>query len=183
MKLIGYARKVITDDDLKKQVQSLKEYGCQEIYEEDSLSLCELIPQLQSGDTLVVCRLNYLGKSTRQLTEITQLFQKHQVHFISLEEAIDTRPPNHEMYFHLMQSLSTMEYDLIKERTMLGLDKARKQGKIGGRPKIDQTIVKRIRQLYFENKETIQQISDKCAVSVGTCYKYINQSKEEAEMH
>jgi len=58
-------------------------------------------------------------------------------------------------------------------------DKARKKGKIGGRPKIDPKTIKKIRQLYYEKKETIQYISEKCGVSVGTCYKYIKLSEEE----
>ncbi|TXX25857.1 recombinase family protein, partial [Escherichia coli] len=61
------------------------------------------------------------------------------------------------------------------------LNNARKNGKIGGRPKIDPKTIKKIRQLYYDKKETIQFISTKCGVSVGTCYKYIKLSEEELD--
>ncbi len=69
----------------------------------------------------------------------------------------------------------------IKERTLVGLHKARENGKVGGRPKIDGRTVRKIRALYYENKETIQFISNKCGVSVGTCYKYINLPETDVE--
>ncbi|EAE5953543.1 recombinase family protein, partial [Listeria monocytogenes] len=84
-------------------------------------------------------------------------------------------------YFQLMESLSAMECALIKERTLVGLHKARENGKVGGRPKIDGRTVRKIRALYYENKETIQFISNKCGVSVGTCYKYINLPETDVE--
>lgn len=74
-----------------------------------------------------------------------------------------------------------MECALIKERTLVGLHKARENGKVGGRPKIDGRTVRKIRALYYENKETIQFISNKCGVSVGTCYKYINLPETDVE--
>ena len=84
-----------------------------------------------------------------------------------------------DIYFNLMEGLAQMECALIKERTLVGLNKARQNGKIGGRPKIDMKTVKKIRQLYYDKKETIQFISSKCGVSVGTCYKYINLAPDE----
>ena len=83
------------------------------------------------------------------------------------------------IYFNLMEGLAAMEQALIKERTLVGLNNARKNGKIGGRPKSIQNHQK-IRQLYYD-KKTIQFISTKCGVSVGTCYKYIKLSEEELD--
>ncbi|MBM9834571.1 recombinase family protein, partial [Enterococcus faecalis] len=80
---------------------------------------------------------------------------------VSLAEQIDTRGPMGQVYFNLMEGLAIMERSLIKERTLVGLNKARKKGKIGGRPKIDPKTIKKIRQLYYEKKETIQYISEK----------------------
>ncbi|EOH96556.1 resolvase [Enterococcus moraviensis ATCC BAA-383] len=188
MKIIGYARTTITDNDLDAQIKVLSDYGCDEIYHEafdvtnDKHLISELetvLGSLAAGDTLVICRLNRLGRSTRQLTELTQTFKGSGIHLVSLDEEIDTRHPVGEIYFKLMNELAKMECDLIKERTLVGLNNARKKGKIGGRPKIDGRTVKKIRHLYHEKKETIQFISSKCNVSVGTCYKYINLSEEE----
>lgn len=189
MKTIGYARTTITDDDLSTQINYLTAFGCDEIFHEAyEVSSNELVTSelenvlytLNSGDTLVICRLNHLGRSTRQLTELSQKFKGSGIHLVSLAEEIDTRQPMGDIYFKLMNGLATMECDLIKERTLVGLNNARKKGKIGGRPKIDGRTVKKIRHLYHEKKETIQLISSKCNVSVGTCYKYINLSEAEA---
>lgn len=188
MKIIGYARTTITDNDLETQINVLSDYGCDEVYQEsfditnDNHNISELetvLTSLEAGDTLVICRLNRLGRSTRQLTELTQNFKGSGIHLVSLYEEIDTRHPMGDLYFKLMNGLATMECDLIQERTLVGLNNARKKGKIGGRPKIDARTVQKIRHLYHEKKETIQFISSKCNVSVGTCYKYINLSEAD----
>lgn len=189
MKIIGYARTTITDNDLDAQIKILSDFGCDEVYHESFdiangkpliSELETVLNSLEAGDTLVICRLNRLGRSTRQLTELTQTFKGSGIHLVSLDEEIDTRHPMGEIYFKLMNGLASMECDLITERTLIGLNNARKKGKIGGRPKIDTRTVQKIRHLYHEKKETIQFISSKCNVSVGTCYKYINLS--EADM-
>lgn len=188
MRIFGYARTTINDSDLETQVTALKEFGCSPLFldtfeknsqQDNHADLDTVVAQMQNGDALVVCDLHRLGRSTRQLTELTELFKARKIHLISLAEEIDTREPMGEIYFNLMEGLATMECALIKERTLVGLNKARENGKVGGRPKIDLKTVKKIRQLYFEKKETIQYISTKCGVSVGTCYKYINLPEEE----
>lgn len=190
MKIIGYARTTINDVDPTSQVEQLSNFGCQEIFHEtyeskdamsDNICLEKVIKEMRQGDTLVICQLHRLGKSTRQLTELTQLFKDRGLHLVSLHEEIDTREPMGKIYFQLMEGLATMECSLIKERTLVGLDEARKKGKIGGRPKIDPKTIKKIRRLYYEKKETIQLISSKCGVSVGTCYKYINLPEKEIQ--
>lgn len=188
MKLIGYVRTTINDAVTDTQTDILSNYGCDEIFldtfeknETDDLH-CDLdtvISQLTTGDTLVVSDLHRLGRSTRQLTDLTRQFQERGIHLVSINEGIDTREPMGMIYFRLMDGLANMECALIKERTLVGLDNARKKGKIGGRPKIDTKTVRKIRRLYYEKKETIQYISAKCGVSVGTCYKYINLPDEE----
>lgn len=189
MKVIGYARTTIIDKESSEQLNKLKEFGCTELFHEtyayeencDNHSLESVIARMQSGETLVVSELHRLGKTTRQLTELTDLLRKRNLHLVSLAENIDTREPMGAIYFNLMEGLAVMEQALIKERTLVGLNNARKNGKIGGRPKIDPKTIKKIRQLYYDKKETIQFISTKCGVSVGTCYKYIKLSEEELD--
>lgn len=189
MKVIGYARTTIIDKESSEQLNKLKEFGCTELFHEtyayeencDNHSLESVIARMQSGETLVVSELHRLGKTTRQLTELTDLLSKRNLHLVSLAENIDTREPMGAIYFNLMEGLAAMEQALIKERTLVGLNNARKNGKIGGRPKIDPKTIKKIRQLYYDKKETIQFISTKCGVSVGTCYKYIKLSEEELD--
>ena len=189
MKVIGYARTTIIDKESSEQLNKLKEFGCTELFHEtyayeencDNHSLESVIARMQSGETLVVSELHRLGKTTRQLTELTDLLRKRNLHLVSLAENIDTREPMGAIYFNLMEGLAAMEQALIKERTLVGLNNARKNGKIGGRPKIDPKTIKKIRQLYYDKKETIQFISTQCGVSVGTCYKYIKLSEEELD--
>lgn len=189
MKVIGYARTTIIDKESSEQLNKLKEFGCTELFHEtyayeencDNHSLESVIARMQSGETMVVSELHRLGKTTRQLTELTDLLRKRNLHLVSLAENIDTREPMGAIYFNLMEGLAAMEQALIKERTLVGLNNARKNGKIGGRPKIDPKTIKKIRQLYYDKKETIQFISTKCGVSVGTCYKYIKLSEEELD--
>ena len=190
MKIIGYAQTTINDVDLTAQMQKLSDFGCHEIFSRNVWSktvyltpfVCrKVIEKMEQGDTLVICQLHHLGKSTRQLTEFTKLFKDRGLHLVSITEKIDTREPMGTVYFQLMEGLVEMECALIKERTLIGLDEARKKGKIGGRPKIDAKTIKKIRRLYYEKKETIQFISSKCGVSVGTCYKYINLPEKELQ--
>lgn len=188
MKIIGYARTTINDVDLTTQVDQLSDFGCQEIFHETyeveqndstAVHLESVIADMQQGDALVICQLHRLGKSTRQLTELTQLFKDRGLHLISLDEGIDTREMG-KIYFQLMENLANMECALIKERTLVGLDEARKKEKSAEDQKSMQNDQK-IRRLYYEKKETIQFISSKCGVSVGTCYKYINLPEKEIE--
>lgn len=188
MKTIGYVRTTITDNDPEEQINYLKEYGCSEIFQEsfendpdscNAISVESVVAQMNPGETLVVTELSRLGKTTRQLTELTQQLKSKKNHLVSLTEEIDTRNAAGDAYFKLMDALSSMEYILIKERTLVGLKNARQKGNIGGRPKIDPKTIKKIRHLYYERKETIQYIATKCNVSIGTCYKYINLPEEE----
>lgn len=190
MKIIGYARTTIINDDLNIQIARLTDFRCDEIFHESctetpsQTSLADLptvLSTLEKGDTLVICQLHRLGKSTRQLTELMQQFKQLGIHLVSLQEEIDTRTASGKAYFQLMDGLAMMECSLIKERTLVGLNEARKRGNIGGRPKIDGRTVKRIRRMYFDQKEKIQQISNKCGVSIGTCYKYINLSESDVQ--
>lgn len=190
MKIIGYARTTIINDDLDIQIARLTDFRCNEIFHElctetpSQTSLADLptvLSTLEKGDTLVICQLHRLGKSTRQLTELMQQFKQLGIHLVSLQEEIDTRTASGKAYFQLMDGLAMMECSLIKERTLVGLNEARKRGNIGGRPKIDGRTVKRIRRMYFDQKEKIQQISNKCGVSIGTCYKYINLSESDVQ--
>jgi len=186
MKVIGYAGTTITDDHTSEQLNKLKQFGCHEFYhdtysieDDERHTLESVVARMQPGDMLVVTELHRIGKTTRQLTELTELLKNKQIHLVSLQEGIDTSQSMGSIYFNLMEGLAVMERSLIKERTLVGLNNARKKGKIGGRPKIDPKTVKKIRHLYYEKKETIQFISTKCNVSVGTCYKYIKLPEDE----
>ena len=185
MKIIGYARSTITDNSTSEQLNKLEEFGCPEFFHEtfsveeseENHSLESVVAQMQPGDTLVVTELHRLGKTTRQLTELTDLLKQRELHLVSLAENIDTREPMGEVYFNLMEGLAIMERSLIKERTLVGKQSPQK-AKLAVVPR---SIRRRSKNPSFvlREKETIQYISEKCGVSVGTCYKYIKLSEEE----
>lgn len=184
MKIYGYIRTTITDENPQPQMTSLQEFGCTEIFHEDylkpeSTSLDDILDQMETGDALVVDQLYRLGKSTRQLADLMLRFQASQFDLICLTDNIDTRDSAGKLYFQWMNQMASMERALLKERTLLGLSRARQKGKIGGRPKIDAETVQKIRFLFFEKKESIQTIATTCQVSIGTCYKYIHLSESE----
>ena len=187
MKVIGYARTTIMDEDASEQINKLKQFGCHDFFydtysieeNEEQHTLESVLAHMHPGDMIVVTELYRIGKTTRQLTELTDLLKNKQIDLVSIQEDIDTSQSMGHIYFNLMEGLAVMERSLIKERTLVGLNNARKKGKIGGRPKIDLKTVKKIRHLYYDKKETIQFISTKCNVSVGTCYKYIKIPEDE----
>ncbi|MGX7196313.1 recombinase family protein [Enterococcus olivae] len=186
MNIVGYIRTTITEDTTQEQYSKLEEYGCTEFFQENSqdqnsAQLETLLAKMNPGDTLVVDRLFHLGKSTRQLSEWILHLQTLQIDLVCLTEGIDTREETGKLYFQWMNQMTAMESELLKERTLLGLSKARQQGKIGGRPKTDPKKIKKIRFLFFEKKESIQSIANTCNVSIGTCYKYINLKEYEVE--
>ena len=143
MKIIGYARSTITDNSTSEQLNKLEEFGCPEFFHEtfsveeseENHSLESVVAQMQPGDTLVVTELHRLGKTTRQLTELTDLLKQRELHLVSLAENIDTREPMGEVYFNLMEGLAIMERSLIKERTLVGLNKAAKKAKLAVVPR------------------------------------------------
>lgn len=141
--LIGYARVSTEDQNLDLQTDALAAAGCARLYT-DRLSgsvanrpgLLDALTQLRAGDTLVIWKLDRLGRSVKQLVELVGSLQEKGVHFRSLTDGIDTSTSAGRFFFHVMAAMAEMERDLIRERTTAGLAAARARGRQGGRPKI-----------------------------------------------
>ena len=138
--LIGYARVSTQDQNLELQLDALTKAGCQKVFEDtisgtraDRPGLGKALEMLREGDTLVVWKLDRLGRSVKQLVELVSALHKQNVQFKSLTDSIDTGTPSGRFFFHVMASLAEMERDLIVERTRAGLDVARQLGRKGGR--------------------------------------------------
>src|SRR3954468_10749744 len=139
--LIGYARISTDDQNLDLQRDALTKAGCEQIYT-DRVSgtkatrpgLREALSHLRSGDTLVVWRLDRLGRSLRHLIDTITDLQQRDVGFRSLQEQIDTTMPGGKLIFHIFGALAEFERDLIRQRTLAGLAAARARGHAGGRP-------------------------------------------------
>src|SRR6266446_3908713 len=139
--LIGYARVSTDDQSLSLQRDALNKVGCKRIFTDKASGaptqrpgLADALSHLRKGDSLVVWKLDRLGRSVKGLVDLVGEFETRQLHFRSLTDGIDTKTPAGRFFFHVMASLAQMERELIVERTRAGLGAARKLGRIGGRP-------------------------------------------------
>ena len=141
--LLGYARVSTADQHPQLQVDALQRAGCYRVFTETASgartnrpTLEQLLDQLRPGDTLVVWKLDRLGRSLRHLVDtITELAQRG-VGFRSLQEPIDTTTPGGKLVYHVFAALAEFERDLIRERAAAGLAAARPRGRHGGRPPV-----------------------------------------------
>lgn len=139
--IIGYARVSTTDQNTALQTDALTVAGAERIYEEsqsgasrDRPELTRCIDTLRQGDTLIVWRLDRLGRSLKDLVAIIAELEGKGVGFRSITEAIDTTTAGGKLVFHIFGSLAEFERSMIQERTKAGLAAARARGRKGGRP-------------------------------------------------
>ncbi len=176
---IGYARVSTEDQTLDLQRDALKQANCAEFYEEHASGRSAARPQLEaclkalrSGDTLVVWRLDRLGRSLQDLIELTNTVQARGIEFESLTERIDTSSPTGRLVFHLFGALAEFERSLIRERTMAGLKAARARGRSGGRPKkLSAKDLRTIKALLKSGEVPIVTIAEQFGISRSTIYR------------
>ncbi|MCW3157494.1 recombinase family protein [Micropruina sonneratiae] len=182
--LLGYARVSTTDQDAALQIDALTAAGCCRVFV-DTISgsldhrpeLEKLMDQLRPGDTLVVWRLDRLGRSIRHLIDQLQILSERGVGFRSLQETIDTTSSGGRLVFHVFAALAEFERDLIRERTHAGLAAARARGRKGGRPPaLSPDQVKAARRMYEQNEMTVAQIGAVLGVSRATIYRALNRN-------
>ena len=141
---IGYARVSTNDQDTQAQIHALNVIGCAKIYEEtasggrwDRPELHELIDNLRIGETVVVWKLDRLSRSLKDLLVFLEKIEAKGCGFRSLTEAIDTTTAAGRMMMQMVGSFAEFERSMLKERTLVGLEKARREGRVGGRrPKL-----------------------------------------------
>lgn len=139
--LIGYARISCHDQNLLLQRDALSAAGCEKIFTDiasggntSRAGLSDALTHLRPDDTLVVWRLDRLGRSLRQLIETVAELKKHEIGFCSLTEGLETQTSGGRLVFHLFACLAEFERSVIQERTRAGLAAARSRGRRGGRP-------------------------------------------------
>ena len=181
--LLGYARVSMHDQNLDLQKDALKKAGCDKIYvdtmtgkSKNRPGLEQTFDMLREGDTLVVWRLDRLGRSLRDLIELAAELSQRKVGFKSLQESIDTTSPSGKLVFHLFGALAEFERNLIRERTRAGLAAARARGRKGGRPrKLDNIKVKLLYRLYDEKEHAIKEVCQVLRISKPTLYAYLQR--------
>jgi DNA invertase Pin-like site-specific DNA recombinase len=178
--LVGYARVSTDEQNLDLQLDALKLAGCQQLFTDKITGtakakegLSEAIKYLREGDTLVVWKLDRLGRTVKGLVELVEGFQTRGVQFKSITDSIDTSTAAGRFFFHVMAALAEMERELIKERTKAGLTAARARGRMGGRkPKMDISKVESAKQL-LNSGMTGKDVARNLGVSRATLYRAI----------
>ena len=178
---IGYARVSTGDQSLSLQQDALQQAGCGTLYEDvasgkntDRPELSNCLKALRAGDTLVVWRLDRLGRSLPDLVQIVADLEQRGVHFESLTEKIETGSASGKLQFHVFAALAEFERGLIRERTQAGLAAARARGRAGGRkPKLDDQQVREIKVLLRDPGIQVADVARRYGVSRTTLYKHV----------
>ncbi|SRR5579883_1421502 len=183
--LIGYARVSTEDQTLALQKDALENIGCTKIFTDirsgattERPGLTEALSYLREGDSLVVWKLDRLGRSLQHLIETITDLNNRKIGFQSITEHIDTTTSGGKLIFHIFGALAEFERDIIRERTKAGLAAARARGRKGGRPKaLDSKKASIAQALYNDKKNAITDICKTLNISRATFYRYINRGK------
>lgn len=178
---IGYARVSTEDQTLDLQRDALKRAKCRQVYEEQATGKNIARPQLEAclkglreGDTLVVWRLDRLGRNLADLVGLVADMEHRKINFESLTEKIETVSPAGRLVFHVFAALAEFERNLIRERTMAGLTAARARGRTGGRPpKLTPKEIKTIRALLKSAEIPVAEIATRFHIARSTLYRAI----------
>lgn len=182
--LIGYARVSTWDQTTELQLDALQDAGCLRVFEEtasgtktDRPQLAAALDFVRPGDTLVVWRLDRLGRSLKHLMETVAWLGDRDVGFRSLHESIDTTTSTGRLVFHIFGALAEFERDLIVDRTRAGLMAARERGsRPGRRPSLSSDQVAVVRQMAAEGRLTTSAIAEVVGVSRATVYRCLTTS-------
>ncbi|MDM5309895.1 recombinase family protein [Peribacillus frigoritolerans] len=182
--LIGYARVSTGLQNLDLQIDALTQYGCSKIFH-DKMSgakrqrpgLEEALQYAREGDTIVVWRLDRLGRNMQDLIQIVNNLNERGVGFHSLQEnlTMDKSNATGQLMFHLFAAFAEFERNLIEERSAAGRAAARARGRLGGRPeKFGSKDIEMMKSL-IENGTPIKDVADKWGVSRTTIYRYLEK--------
>ena len=179
--VFGYARVSTEAQNLDRQLDALKKFGVDYTYNEkmtgtkrERPELDKMIDRMTKGDTIVVESLSRLGRSTKDLIELVELFQSKGVNLVSLKESIDTSTSTGKLLFALMSAIAKFERDVIADRTREGLKSARARGRTGGRPRTDEAQVKKALKLYYTQQYSIREIEEMTGIKKDTLYRNLN---------
>ena len=179
--LLGYARVSTTDQHPDLQVDVLTQAGCYRVFTDrasgaraDRPQLTAVLDQLRPGDTLVVWKLDRLGRSLRHLVDTVTTLADRGVGFRSLQEQVDTTTAGGKLVFHIFAALAEFERDLIRERTRAGLAAARARGRRGGRPAVmTPDKVRVVQEMYASRQYTVAAIAKTLGVSRASIYRHL----------
>lgn len=181
--LIGYARVSTQDQNLDLQRDALVKAGCEKLFEDkvsgtraDRPGLIKAMELLREGDTLVIWKLDRLGRSAKQLVDLISELQLKSIQFKSITDAIDTGTTSGRFFFHVMACLAEMERELTVERTRAGLEAARQLGRKGGRKRqMTDSKIESAKKL-LANGVLPRDVAHNLGVSIPTLYRWVPAS-------
>ena len=176
---VGYARVSTPDQSLAVQLEALQQHGCTKIFQEvasgtqaDRQGLTAALDYVRPGDTLVVWRLDRLGRSLGQLIGLMHTVHQQQIGFQSVVEVIDTTTAMGQFFFQITGAFAELERHLMRERTLAGLASARRRGRRGGRRKaIDPKTFAMALQLDEARTHSVQRICTRLGIARRTFYR------------
>lgn len=184
MAKVGYARVSTKDQNLELQIEALEKEGCVKVFsekvsgtKEDREEFKKCLDYLRPGDTLIVYKLDRLGRTTKQLINLVEELKEKDIQFKSITNGIDTTTPQGKFFFTIMAGFAEMEAELIRERTRAGLESARSRGRKGGRPPMDQKQIDKAIKLYHAKTHSIKEITEVTGVSKTKLYQELKNKK------
>jgi DNA invertase Pin-like site-specific DNA recombinase len=186
--LIGYARVSTHEQTLNLQRDALEKAECSKIFTDvisgvkaERQGLDEALAYVRKGDTLIVWRLDRLGRSLPHLITTMTDLEERGIGFKSLTENIDTTTSGGKLIFHIFGALAEFERNLIRERTQAGLTAARARGKKGGRPKVLTSRKLGIAQDLYEKRHPIAEICQTLKISKATLYRSLKTGERDQQ--
>jgi DNA invertase Pin-like site-specific DNA recombinase len=184
--IVGYVRVSTTEQNLDLQHDALGKFGVEKTFKDVASGAKEHRPGLdkclgflRKGDTIVIWKLDRLGRSIKQLIELMQLFEKREIEFVSIQDKFDTSNATGKLFYHIIAAFAEFERNLIIDRTNAGLAAARAKGRVGGRKKaMSQKKINKAMELYDKGVKTIY-IAKMMKCSRATVYNYIAAEKEK----
>lgn len=179
--LIGYARVSTDDQKLELQLAALRKAGCKNLFHErvragnkqEQPALQQALGVARKGDSLVVWKLDRLGRTVKGLIELVDTLHARGIQFRSLTESLNTSTPAGRLFFHLVASFAQMERELICERTQAGIRIARARGRLGGRPKkMTESKMAAARKLLSDDVDP-KTVARDLGISISTLYRYL----------
>jgi len=182
--IIGYARVSTEDQELNRQIDALKLFGVEEIFQEkitgtknDRPELNKVKLRARAGDTIVVESLSRLGRSSKDLLNLIDEWDKKGIKLVSLKENIDTTTPTGKLLTTVLSAICQFERDITVQRTNEGLKAARARGRQGGRPRTDSRKVEKAIKLYNAKTHSVKEITSITGISHATLYRALKKNE------
>jgi DNA invertase Pin-like site-specific DNA recombinase len=178
--LIGYARVSTKEQNLDAQIDALNAAGCERIFSDkisglkaDRPGLTQALDFAREGDSIVVWKLDRLGRSMKGLVDLAAELERRKINLCSLTDGIDTIAPAGRFFFHVMAALAVMERELMLERTKAGLEAAKRAGRVGGRKRLMTPSKVDAARKLLDTGTPPKDVANTIGVSVATLYRHL----------